>query len=67
MQTGHRCSRPSRFDDDTGAKIENSADQIVSSEDPKVGVSPIRRYVERMEQNEATRGIIVVKDNVTPL
>ena len=49
-------------------KIENSADQIFVffPEDPKVGVSPIRRYVERMEQNEATRGIIVVKDNVTP-
>ena len=49
-------------------QIENSADQIFVffPEDPKVGVSPIRRYVERMEQNEATRGIIVVKDNVTP-
>ena len=49
-------------------KIEDSGGQIFVffPEDPKVGVEPIRRYVVRMEENNAKRGIIVVKDNVTP-
>jgi DNA-directed RNA polymerases I, II, and III subunit RPABC1 len=49
-------------------KIEDTAGQIFVffPNEPKVGVEPIRRYVNRMQENETKRGIIVVKDNVTP-
>jgi DNA-directed RNA polymerase I, II, and III subunit RPABC1 len=48
--------------------IEDTDDQIFVffPEDPKVGVTPVRKYCTRMKQHEATRGIIVVKEGITP-
>jgi DNA-directed RNA polymerase I, II, and III subunit RPABC1 len=48
--------------------VEDTDDQIFVffPEDPKVGVQPVRKYCTRMKQHEATKGIIVVKEGITP-
>ena len=50
-------------------QVDDVNDQIFVffPDDPKLGVDPIRSYIDRMKENGATRGIIVVKNNVTPL
>jgi len=48
--------------------IEDTDDQIFVffPEDAKVGVQPVRKYCQRMKQHEAVKGIIVVKEGITP-
>jgi len=48
--------------------IEDTDDQIFVffPEDAKVGVQPVRKYCERMKQHEAVKGIIIVKEGITP-
>eukprot|EP00947_MAST-08B_sp_MAST-8B-sp1_P000403 g403.t1 len=49
-------------------KKDDPSDQlfVFFPDDAKVGVKPIRQYVERMKEQQVTKAIIVVKEGVTP-